>query len=99
MAHGGKWTLEQRIYLVAMKLAATYGWEKVAEDFRAIYGSGATKKDVESKYNKDLKGGPIFRVLTELLTAGILPEDPEEQRILACAVLMIGEIPMEYRRA
>lgn len=84
---------------MAMKLAATYGWKRVAQDFRAKYGSGATKKDVESKFNKDLKKEPVFRVLRQWLFAGILPQGPEEEYIVACAVVMIGRIPKKYRRA
>lgn len=82
-----------------MKLASTYGWLRVAQDFRDKYGSGATKKDVESKFNKDLKKSSIFRVLTEFLDAGIIPDDPEDAGILADAVTMIGDIPLEDRRA
>lgn len=99
MAHGGKWTLDQRIYLVVMKLATRYGWPRVAADFRARYGSRATHKDVESKFNKDLKKSPICRIIKEWLDNFTIPDGSKEVGILLDAIIMIGDIPSEDRLA
>jgi hypothetical protein len=87
-------------YLVVMKLATKYGWRRVAEAFRARYSSAATSKDVESKFNKDLKKSKIFRVVRDWIDAQTIPEDDVEGVcILLDALLLIGEIPSEDRLA
>ncbi|EEA27726.1 hypothetical protein PMAA_025770 [Talaromyces marneffei ATCC 18224] len=98
MAHGGAWTLDQMIYLVVMKLATRYGWKRVAEEFRARFGSEATAKDVESKFNKDLKKSKIFRVVRDWIDAETIPDDDiDGVCILLDALLLWGEIPSEDR--
>ncbi|RAO64226.1 uncharacterized protein BHQ10_000238 [Talaromyces amestolkiae] len=100
MAHGRTWTLDQMIYLVVMKLASSYGWKRVAEAFRARFDSPATHKDVESKFNKDLKKSKIHQIVVDWMEAQIIPEDdPDGVCILLDALMMIGEIPLEDRLA
>jgi hypothetical protein len=55
MAHG-TWTSENDIYIIALKKCSVeLTWNRIAEIFRWRFGSQATSKDIESRWNKRLK--------------------------------------------
>lgn len=88
------------VYLVVMKIATRYKWKTISENSRRLFGSRATAKDCESKFNKDLKRSKITKVVKQWLEYGDIPEDDVEGvGFLLDAIVLLGEVPFGDRRA
>ncbi|KAK2743227.1 phosphatidylinositol N-acetylglucosaminyltransferase subunit gpi1 [Myotisia sp. PD_48] len=52
----GMWTEEQDVAIVALRLGTNFGWTKIETEFNLLFPAAtATRKDLESRFNKTLK--------------------------------------------
>lgn len=50
----GKWEAEEDLFISTLRLGTNFSWARIEEEFNKRYPH-ATRKDLESRYNKNLR--------------------------------------------
>ncbi|PGG95455.1 hypothetical protein AJ79_10045 [Helicocarpus griseus UAMH5409] len=96
----GKWTPEEDIFIVALRLGTRLNWKEIEAEFNKRFNH-AKSKDLESRYNKGLKPGrrvaPDKRRISDIIDDyrhyKVDYEDPKERDIVRKALLVLSEFP------
>ncbi|EEH17320.1 hypothetical protein PABG_07481 [Paracoccidioides brasiliensis Pb03] len=97
----GDWGIEEDIYLATLRLGTDILWHEMVRDFDRRFGY-ATAKDMESRYNKNLKPGKnvhldqkgVSDVIDDYRHYGPKPSpSPFEAEVIAKALSILAEYP------
>jgi hypothetical protein len=98
MAHG-TWIERNDILLVALWMGTTMGWGEVLYQFKhAFPDSPANSKDLESRFNKQLRDEPKAMAVDDFRHSGVLPLDnPEHLKFILEVIVILSMYPKEIR--
>ncbi|KMP01953.1 hypothetical protein CIHG_10187 [Coccidioides immitis H538.4] len=104
-SHANRWQKDEDIFVAALRLGTNFDWKQIEVAFQSTFeGSTATKKDLESRFNKNLK--PQLDIPREQRTVADAIDDyrhygrvtyPEDQVVVDKALEYLGSLDPEDR--
>ncbi|WEW60466.1 hypothetical protein PRK78_005952 [Emydomyces testavorans] len=99
-ANNGRWTKEEDIFVAAMRLGTSLNWGQIETLFpKTFKGITPSKKDLESRFNKNLK--PKLDIDKEKRTVADIIDDyrhygkatyPEDQEVIDQALIYLSSV-------
>lgn len=97
----GSWKLDEDIVIVALRLGTEFGWARIGVEFNKFFPNApATRKDIESRYNKTLKPeldsrrtANVADVIDDYRHDRVLPLDQKHAGWVRSALKILADYP------
>lgn len=96
MVHG-QWTKEHDIFVIALRMGTNFNWDRIGEEFRGQFGTPTTKKDLESRWNKNLKSGKLALAVDNYRHSGIFDDNGPDIEDVVRVIKIVSDYPAAER--
>jgi len=93
----GKWTAEHNVFVIALRMGTNFDWNRIAQDFRTKFQTTTTPKDVESRWNKNLKDGELAKAVDDFRHSGVVDTDSPHAFNIARIIKLLADYPAAER--
>lgn len=78
-------------------MGTNFNWDRIGEEFRGQFGTPTTKKDLESRWNKNLKSGKLALAVDNYRHSGIFDDNGPDIEDVVRVIKIVSDYPAAER--